>query len=113
MPLAAVGLGMIIHYSKTDCGILLIFLYQAFYFNIIFSMDKFKLKFPFQPTGDQPAAIEKLITGLKKGFKHQTLLGATGTGKTFSILKDYPDAFMPKFLYKMDSTKKLLLILNS
>ncbi len=45
----------------------------------------FKLVSPFQPTGDQPAAIAKLVEGLHKGEKHQTLLGATGTGKTFTM----------------------------
>jgi excinuclease ABC subunit B len=48
-------------------------------------MDKFKLVSPFQPTGDQPQAIEKLVKGLNKGDKHQTLLGVTGSGKTFTI----------------------------
>src|SRR3989344_5469662 len=48
-------------------------------------MEKFKLNSPFQPTGDQPEAIAKLITGLQRGDKHQSLLGATGTGKTFTI----------------------------
>src|SRR5581483_8802521 len=46
-------------------------------------MPEFKLVSPFQPTGDQPAAIEKLVAGLAAGMKYQTLLGATGTGKTF------------------------------
>ncbi len=46
-------------------------------------MTEFKLVSPFQPTGDQPTAIEKLVAGLKKGYRFQTLLGATGTGKTF------------------------------
>ncbi len=45
----------------------------------------FNLQAPFQPTGDQPEAIEKLIEGLGKGFRHQVLLGATGTGKTFTM----------------------------
>src|SRR3989338_5065395 len=45
----------------------------------------FTLVSPFKPTGDQPKAIEKLASGLSKGVKHQTLLGATGTGKTFVI----------------------------
>lgn len=45
----------------------------------------FKLTAPYSPTGDQPAAIEKLVAGLVKGEKHQTLLGATGTGKTFTM----------------------------
>src|SRR5438045_3742494 len=46
-------------------------------------MPEFKLVSPFQPTGDQPAAIEKLVSGINAGMKYQTLLGATGTGKTF------------------------------
>ena len=45
----------------------------------------FRLVSPFQPTGDQPKAIEKLVKGLEAGKKHQTLLGATGTGKTFTM----------------------------
>ena len=46
---------------------------------------KFKLVSPFKPTGDQPQAIEELVEGLNKGKKFQVLLGATGTGKTFTI----------------------------
>lgn len=45
----------------------------------------FKLESPFQPSGDQPEAIEKLINNFKEGKKEQILLGATGTGKTFTI----------------------------
>jgi|WetSurSiteA1Bulk_404760.scaffolds.fasta_scaffold00896_7 excinuclease ABC subunit B len=45
----------------------------------------FKLHSPFQPAGDQPEAIAKLITGLNDGELHQTLLGVTGSGKTFTI----------------------------
>lgn len=45
----------------------------------------FELVSPFEPGGDQPTAIEKLVTGLKQGERHQTLLGATGTGKTFTV----------------------------
>jgi excinuclease ABC subunit B len=48
-------------------------------------MPDFALVTDFQPTGDQPQAIAKLIEGLEKGYKHQTLLGATGTGKTFCM----------------------------
>ncbi|MBI2453427.1 excinuclease ABC subunit UvrB [Candidatus Peregrinibacteria bacterium] len=49
-------------------------------------MDKpFTLVSPFKPTGDQPKAIEQLVSCISKGVKHQTLLGATGTGKTFVI----------------------------
>lgn len=46
---------------------------------------EFKLNAPFQPTGDQPEAIRQLIQGVRDGNKHQVLLGATGTGKTFTI----------------------------
>ena len=47
----------------------------------------FKLNSKFQPTGDQPTAIAKLISGLKSGQKHQVLLGVTGSGKTFTMAK--------------------------
>jgi excinuclease ABC subunit B len=46
---------------------------------------EFRLHSPYQPTGDQPQAIESLVAGLGAGEKHQVLLGATGTGKTFTI----------------------------
>ncbi|MGA9232015.1 MAG: excinuclease ABC subunit UvrB [Exiguobacterium oxidotolerans] len=45
----------------------------------------FELVSPFEPGGDQPAAIKQLVTGVKNGERHQTLLGATGTGKTFTV----------------------------
>jgi len=45
----------------------------------------FKLSAPFQPTGDQPEAIRQLVDGVQRGLKHQVLLGATGTGKTYTI----------------------------
>lgn len=48
-------------------------------------MEKFNLQAPYIPAGDQPYAIEKLIEGLNRGDRHQTLLGATGTGKTFTV----------------------------
>jgi len=49
------------------------------------SMEKFELKAPWKPAGDQPQAIDKLVVGLKEGMKYQTLLGVTGSGKTFTI----------------------------
>src|SRR6187401_1055211 len=45
----------------------------------------FQLKGEFKPAGDQPAAIAKLIEGIEAGLAHQTLLGVTGSGKTFTI----------------------------
>ncbi len=45
----------------------------------------FKLHAPYQPTGDQPVAIDQLVNGLENGLKSQVLLGATGTGKTFTV----------------------------
>ena len=48
-------------------------------------MPEFRLESPFQPAGDQPAAIRALIAGLQNGEAFQTLLGVTGSGKTFVI----------------------------
>jgi excinuclease ABC subunit B len=46
---------------------------------------KFKLVSKFKPAGDQPKAIKQLVEGIKKGYKHQVLLGVTGSGKTFTL----------------------------
>lgn len=46
---------------------------------------KFKIHSDYKPTGDQPQAIDKLTEGIKKGYKHQNLLGVTGSGKTFTM----------------------------
>lgn len=46
---------------------------------------KFEIKAPFKPTGDQPAAIDRLVSEVKAGEKYQTLLGVTGSGKTFTM----------------------------
>jgi len=50
-------------------------------------MPEFQVVSEFQPTGDQPQAIEQLVDGLQQGLQHQTLLGATGTGKTYTVAK--------------------------
>src|SRR5499433_2386438 len=47
----------------------------------------FKLEAGYAPAGDQPQAIEKLVEGLNEGLAHQTLLGVTGSGKTYSAAK--------------------------
>ena len=48
-------------------------------------MPDFRLVAPFEPTGDQPQAIDKLVDGLSRGLRHQTLLGVTGSGKTYTM----------------------------
>ena len=48
-------------------------------------MDRFVLHSEYKPTGDQPAAIKKLVDGINSGYKEQTLLGVTGSGKTFTM----------------------------
>ena len=50
-------------------------------------MPKFRVQSPYQPTGDQPTAIDELTQGINRGDRFQTLLGATGTGKTFTMAK--------------------------
>ena len=48
-------------------------------------MKEFKLKSPYKPLGDQPQAIDSLVNGIKKGYHEQTLLGVTGSGKTYTM----------------------------
>ncbi|HVB74411.1 MAG TPA: excinuclease ABC subunit UvrB [Ktedonobacteraceae bacterium] len=50
-------------------------------------MPDFKVEAPFEPTGDQPDAIAKLVDGIQKDYKKQTLLGVTGSGKTYTVAK--------------------------
>ena len=47
--------------------------------------NKFDLRAPYKPTGDQPDAIAKLTAGVEAGLSEQTLLGVTGSGKTFTM----------------------------
>ncbi len=51
------------------------------------TMPEFKVEAPFEPTGDQPDAIAKLAQGIRNGYKYQTLLGVTGSGKTYTVAK--------------------------
>jgi excinuclease ABC subunit B len=50
-------------------------------------MAEFKVESPFEPTGDQPTAITKLVKGINDGYQKQTLLGVTGSGKTYTVAK--------------------------
>ncbi len=64
----------------------------------------FKVESPFVPTGDQPKAIKELLEGIERGDKYQTLLGATGTGKTFSVSKVIEEAGRPTIVMSPNKT---------
>src|SRR5262245_60937841 len=64
----------------------------------------FKLEAPFAPAGDQPAAIDKLTEGLVAGAKHQTLLGVTGSGKTFTIANVVKNVDRPTLVISHNKT---------
>ena len=65
---------------------------------------EFQLQAPFQPTGDQPEAIRDLVAGVKRGDKHQVLLGATATGKTFIIASVIQQLQMPALVMAHNKT---------
>ncbi len=67
-------------------------------------MAKFKLKTTYKPTGDQPSAIAQLIKGLEKGEKEQTLLGVTGSGKTFTMANIIQDRQVPTLVIAHNKT---------
>jgi excinuclease ABC subunit B len=64
----------------------------------------FKLQAPFKPTGDQPEAIAQLIDGIRSGRRNQVLLGATGTGKTFTIASVIEGVQMPALIMAHNKT---------
>lgn len=64
----------------------------------------FKLQAPFQPTGDQPDAIIQLVDGIRNGMKNQVLLGATGTGKTYTIASVIEQLQMPALIMAHNKT---------
>ncbi|MCE5208209.1 MAG: excinuclease ABC subunit UvrB [Chloroflexi bacterium] len=65
---------------------------------------RFELHAPYQPTGDQPEAIHQLVDGVKSGMKHQVLLGATGTGKTYTIANLIEQVQMPALIMAHNKT---------
>jgi excinuclease ABC subunit B len=67
-------------------------------------MAKFELTSDYKPTGDQPSAIAQLLDGLKKGEKQQTLLGVTGSGKTFSMANLVQDIQRPTLVLSHNKT---------
>ena len=64
----------------------------------------FKLHSKYKPNGDQPQAIKELVEGIEKGKKHQVLLGATGTGKTFTIANVIEQVGMPTLVLAHNKT---------
>lgn len=67
-------------------------------------MTQFKLNSQYQPTGDQPSAIATLVEGLKKGEREQTLLGVTGSGKTFTMANIIADRQAPTLVLAHNKT---------
>lgn len=65
---------------------------------------EFQLESDFQPTGDQPDAIRQLVEGLNAGVQHQTLLGVTGSGKTFTIANVIRDVNRPTLILSHNKT---------
>ncbi len=65
---------------------------------------EFNLKAPYIPTGDQPDAIDQLVKGIRQGYRDQVLLGATGTGKTFTIANVIQQLQMPALIMAHNKT---------
>ncbi|MGA0420479.1 MAG: DEAD/DEAH box helicase family protein, partial [Phycisphaerales bacterium] len=68
------------------------------------SDERFQIESPFEPTGDQPRAIEELVAGIEEGRDCQTLLGATGTGKTFTMANVIARVNRPTLLVSHNKT---------
>ena len=67
-------------------------------------MSNFELIAPFVPTGDQPQAIDLLVKGLNQGIRAQTLLGVTGSGKTFTIANVVKEVNRPVLVLSHNKT---------
>ena len=64
----------------------------------------FKVVSPYEPSGDQPQAIAKLSQGVRDGLRHQTLMGVTGSGKTFSMAKTIEELNRPTLIMEPNKT---------
>ena len=91
MPMRKDSLAFFILTKTIFCGIIL----------VIGEKIMFKLHSKFEPTGDQPEAIKSLVNGINKGDKFQTLLGVTGSGKTFTMANKPMGTDSLAFLYKI------------
>ncbi|MGR6546029.1 excinuclease ABC subunit UvrB [Paenibacillus tundrae] len=72
--------------------------------DIVMSDKTFEIESEFSPQGDQPAAIEQLVQGVREGKRYQTLLGATGTGKTFTIAQTISKLQRPTLIIAHNKT---------
>ena len=69
-------------------------------------MDHFKLVSEYKPTGDQPQAIKELVEGFQKGNQFQTLLGVTGSGKTFTMANVIEKLNKPTLIIAHNKTRR-------
>ena len=67
-------------------------------------MDHFELVSEFEPTGDQPEAIKQLVSGFKQGNQFETLLGVTGSGKTFTMANVIQELNKPTLIIAHNKT---------
>ena len=67
-------------------------------------MSEFYLESPYQPSGDQPQAIDKLVASIKKGSRYQTLIGVTGSGKTYTMAQIIQQLKMPTLIMTHNKT---------
>ena len=67
-------------------------------------MAEFKVNSNYKPSGDQPNAIKELVGGLNEGVEHQTLLGVTGSGKTYTIAKVIEEVQRPTLIISHNKT---------
>ena len=67
-------------------------------------MTDYNLHAPFEPKGSQPEAIDKLVTGIREGMQYQTLLGVTGSGKTFTMANVIRDSGRPALVIAHNKT---------
>ena len=75
--------------------------------------DQFELVSKYQPSGDQPDAIKKLIKGIEAGEKEQTLLGATGTGKTFTVSNVIKEVNKPTLVIAQTQMQNLIKLFHN
>ncbi|MCB1686325.1 MAG: excinuclease ABC subunit B, partial [Pseudomonadales bacterium] len=68
------------------------------------AVSRFQVVSDYEPAGDQPAAIAGLVDGLRSGLSHQTLLGVTGSGKTFAIAKVIEEVQRPTIVMAPNKT---------